>query len=201
MLIQVGARDVRLCVLGVDLERYRVLTPPERRFPGRVGFPVRMEPVKSPEILEGALRLLRGRFGSAVSLWGFGHAAVPSGILDLLDEYHVHPDNGTLADLYDRSAIFAVPSRKEGFGMPAAEAMSSGCAVVSTDNGGIGTFGIDGENCVLVPVESPERLAEAVAQLVEDPVRRIGIANRAPDSVRFLRWTEAGDRLARQLEV
>lgn len=201
MLHEVGVSDVRLCVHGVDIELNRVRTPVEQRAPGRIGFPIRMEPVKSPEVLEAALRLLRARFGTAVSLWGFGHGSAPAAIVDLLDDYHVHPSDSSLAALYDGSAIFAVPSRKEGFGMPAAEAMSSGCAVVSTDNGGISTFGVDGENCLIVPAGSPDALADAVGELVTDPARRIGLAHRAPDSVRFLRWTEAGERLVRRMGV
>lgn len=195
MLHEVGASDVRLCVHGVDVGEYGVTTPQKDRPAGRIGFPVRMEPVKSPEVLERTLVLLRERFGARVSLWGFGHPGASVKICRLLDEFHVNPSNAKLAELYNGSAIFGVSSRKEGFGMPAAEAMASGCAVVSTDNGGIRTFGIDGENCVLVPPESPSALADAIGSLVEDSDRRLEFAHRAPGSVQFLRWSEAGDRL------
>jgi glycosyltransferase involved in cell wall biosynthesis len=201
MLREVGATDVRSCILGVDVGRYAVGTPPEDRPRGRIGFPVRMEPVKSPDVLERTLSLLRERFGSDVSLWGFGHPGASAGIRRLLDEYRVDPSDEELAGLYGSSSIFAIPSRKEGFGIPAAEAMASGCAVVSTDNGGIRTFGVDGDNCVLVPPESPQSLADAIGALVEDPERRLELARRAPDSVRFLGWSEAGERFARGLEI
>lgn len=201
MLLEVGVRTPRLCVHGIDMGGTARSTPPERRPDGRIGFPIRMEGVKSPEVLREAIALLRARFGRSVELWGFGHADVPDGMRSLLDEFHVQPSDERLAELYGGSAIFAIPSRKEGFGMPAAEAMAGGCAVVSTDNGGIRTFGTDGENCVLVPPDSPKALAGAIGDLVADPSRRVELARRAPGSVDFLRWSEAGERLVRGLEA
>ena len=193
MLLRVGARDVRLCLHGIDAPRIGRPSPPGSVV--RIGFPIRMEPVKSPEVLEECLRLLKGRFGERVNLWGFGNHDVPDQFLRLLDEYSSHPSNQELSALYAGSDIFAVPSRKEGFGMPAAEAMIHGCAVVSTDNGGIRTFGEHDRNCLIVPSDSGEVLATAVASLVEDPARRAALSAAAPNSVDFLRWEEAGRRL------
>lgn len=201
MLREVGASDIRSCVHGVDAP---TCGPRPARAPGspvRIGFPVRMEAVKSPEVLEEALRRLKERFGDRVVLWGFGNHDVPDSFLALLDEYHSHPSNRELSELYGRSDIFGVPSRREGFGMPAAEAMAHGCAVASTDNGGIRTFGEHDRNCLIVPPESGAALAEAIASLVEDPARREGLARVAPESVAFLRWGPAGERLARAIEA
>lgn len=201
MLREVGALDIRPCVHGIDSRIVPAKCPRSDGHPIRIGFPVRMEAVKSPAILESTLRLLKNRFGDRVVLWGFGNHAVPQGFLDLLDEYHSAPSNQKLSELYGESDIFGVPSRKEGFGMPAAEAMTHGCAVVSTDNGGIRTFGVHGRNCLIVPPESGPALSEAIASLVEDPVRRAELAMAAPESVEFLRWEHAGDRLLRSIEV
>jgi len=79
--------------------------------------------------------------------------------------------------------------------------MAHGCAVVSTDNGGIRTFGIHGRNCLIVPPESGQALADAIASLVEDPFGRAGLAMVAPESVEHLRWDRAGERLFRALEI
>jgi glycosyltransferase involved in cell wall biosynthesis len=201
MLREVGAPDLRPCAIGVDLENFAMRSPPDSRPAGRIGFPVRMESVKSPEVLMETIALLREKFGRSLEIWGFGPLEVPDGFVSLFDEFHLRPSDERLAALYEGSAIFAIPSRKEGFGLPAAEAMASGCAVVSTDNGGIRTFGVDGENCVLVPPESPRALADAIGELVADPPRRIALARRAAGSVDRLRWSHAGDRFAKGLEL
>lgn len=200
MLGTVGALDRRMCVHGVDMNPPdQAPLEPSRRDSRRVGFPVRVEPVKSPEVLRETCRLLKERHGSEIVLWGFGSSEIPRSLREFLDEYHPEPSDEELYGLYEGSAIFAVPSRKEGFGMPAAEAMAHGCAVVSVDNGGVRTYAREGENCLLVPPDSPIALADAISSLLVDSERRLALAVGAPASVRFLEWSQAGSRFERAL--
>ena len=48
--------------------------------------------------------------------------------------------HGELVDLYHTAQVFVLPSRGEGWGMPAMEAMATGCPVVATDYGGLKEF-------------------------------------------------------------
>ena len=199
MLQELGLPDVRLCVHGIDRSLYRMTVPVQDRSPTMVGCPVRSESVKSPEVLGKALALLRARHGSGIHLWGFGGPRPPEGVVGLLDDYKVHPSHEDLAALHNRSSIFFVPSRKEGFGMPAAEAMSCGCALVSTDNGGVRTFAEHERDCILVPPDDPSALAASVTRLVEDQELRMRLASEAAMSTEFLDWTLAGERLAKEI--
>jgi glycosyltransferase involved in cell wall biosynthesis len=199
MLQELGLPDVRLCVHGIDRSIYRTTTPVEDRAPAMVGCPVRSESVKSPEVLRETLSLLRARHGSGIHLWGFGGPRPPEGIVDLLDDYRAHPSHEELAALHNRSSIFFVPSRKEGFGMPAAEAMSCGSALVSTDNGGVRTFAEHDRDCLLVSPDDPVALADGVTRLVEDQELRMRLARQATISTEFLDWELAGERLAREI--
>lgn len=200
MLHGVGARDVRLCTQGVDIERFasRAVSP---RPPGRIGFPIRTETVKSPEVLEEALRILRSRRGAGIHLWGYGGDSIPEGVEALLDERYVRPSDDLLASLCGTTSIFLLPSRLEGFGMPAAEAMAAGCAVVSADNGGIRTFGRHNENCLIVPPNDPVAIADAACELLDDP-RRLGMLGKsASESVGFLSWSLANVRFHEALAL
>lgn len=199
MLQELGIPDVRPCVHGIDRSTYSLSTPVEDREAAVVGCPVRSESVKSPEVLRQALALLRDRHGSRIHLWGFGGPRPPEGVAELLDTYLVHPSHEALAAQHNRSTVFFVPSRKEGFGMPAAEAMSCGCALASVDNGGVRTFAAHDRDCLLVPADDAAGLAAAVSRLVEDRDLRIRLARQAVASTEFLDWTLAGDRLAREL--
>ncbi|MFV0477973.1 MAG: glycosyltransferase family 4 protein [Parahaliea sp.] len=84
-----------------------------------------------------------------------------------------------LVEHYARATIAVVPSLYEGFGLPAAEAMSCGLPVVSTDGGALPEVIADAG--VLVPAGNTRALAEAIAALLDDPQRRqiLGQAARA----------------------
>ena len=73
---------------------------------------------------------------------------------------------------------FVIPSLDEGFGLAAIEAMSQGIAVVASNVGGLREIVAHGENGILVPPGNPATLACEIQGLLENPARRILIAQR-----------------------
>ena len=80
-------------------------------------------------------------------------------------------DKRQLAALYETSDIFMLPTHHEGFPRVLYEAMIKSMLVVTTPVGGIPELMKDGKNCLLVPVEDPERLALSVESLCQDVER------------------------------
>lgn len=68
--------------------------------------------------------------------------------------------------------VVVVPSRQEGLGLVALEAMSLGRPVVATCVGGLTEVVEGGVTGMLVAPESPEALADAVSTLLKDEPRR-----------------------------
>jgi len=64
------------------------------------------------------------------------------------------------------STALVVPSRFEGLGLVALEAMSCGCPVIASDVGGLKEIIVDGQNGLLVPPEDPDSLAKAIQILL-----------------------------------
>jgi glycosyltransferase involved in cell wall biosynthesis len=75
-------------------------------------------------------------------------------------------DDVTLDALYRGAAALAVPSRSEGFGLPALEAMARGCPVVASDAGALPE--VVGDAGVLVPPGDADALATALDHLLTD---------------------------------
>jgi glycosyltransferase involved in cell wall biosynthesis len=72
--------------------------------------------------------------------------------------------------LYRGAAALALPSRTEGFGLPALEAMARGCPVVASAAGGLPE--VVGDAGLLVPAGDAGALAAALARLLDDDAER-----------------------------
>jgi glycosyltransferase involved in cell wall biosynthesis len=84
----------------------------------------------------------------------------------------------TLVHLYRRAAVVAVPSRYEGFGLPAAEAMACATPVVATRAGALPEVVATGGGGVLVNRDDPEDLAKGLARLLEQTEARAELGAR-----------------------
>jgi glycosyltransferase involved in cell wall biosynthesis len=83
------------------------------------------------------------------------------------------PDD-ELALWYSSAAVFAFPSRYEGFGLPLLEAMACGAPVVSSSASSLPE--VVGDAGVLVDPSDVEGLCSALCQLLEDEPRRQALA-------------------------
>lgn len=82
-----------------------------------------------------------------------------------------------LAKLYRCAEVFLMGSIYEGFGLPMLEAMSCGCAVVSSKAGSLSE--VAGEGAVLVDPRDHVRMAETVSQLLNDAAELSRLKARA----------------------
>jgi glycosyltransferase involved in cell wall biosynthesis len=83
--------------------------------------------------------------------------------------------------------VFAMPSRREGFGITAVEAMMSRIPVVASGAGGIPEIVEHERTGLLVPPDDPKALAEAIVRLLDDPQLRERLVDAAETatSVRY----------------
>ena len=173
----------------VDGSRFAADVPIDAGRRDRVGFPARLEWSKRTADAVAALEILRGTRGARLKAWCFGRytgAALPDWI-----EHHPAPDDVELRRLYNTSAVFLVPSVYEGFGLPGAEAMACGAALVSTRNEGVDAYAVHGESALLCPVHDPPALAAAVARLLDEPALRQRLAATGALTVTRRSWQHA----------
>jgi glycosyltransferase involved in cell wall biosynthesis len=84
-----------------------------------------------------------------------------------------------LVRLYRSASLVVVPSRYEGFGLPAAEAMACGTPVVACRAGALPEVVLTGGGGLLVPRDDPEAMAKAIGGLLDQPEARAELGTRA----------------------
>jgi glycosyltransferase involved in cell wall biosynthesis len=200
------AERVRVIPYGVD--------PPARLGPeetgqvlsrhGLVGVPYvlwigSLEPRKGVGTLVSAMARLRngpgGRTGPAPVLVLAGYPGWQNSALFPAEERaRLGPgfrQIGRVTDaelwaLYSGAALFAFPSRHEGFGLPVLEAMAAGAPVVAADIAAIRE--VAGDAAVLVPPGDAGAWAEAIEALLADAPRRQGMAEQGRRRAEHFSW-------------
>ncbi len=171
---ELGAHEVELIPTGVELppEPAAPSEPPHVLFAGRL----------SRE--KGIEDFLRATAGLPRVILGSGPVAVPEAVA------FVPP--AQVGEYYQRAAVVCVPSRREGVGMTAREAMAYGRPVVATAVGGLPDAIRDGETGILVSPRDPTALRAALERLLADAQlrTRLGAAARA-HAKQELSWSTA----------
>ena len=91
---------------------------------------------------------------------------------------------------YNESEIAVVPSVYEGFGFPAAEAMSCGIPVIASDGGALPE--VVGDAGIVVPARDHEGISRAVNELITDRRRLKQMADKGSERVRkIFTWEKA----------
>lgn len=80
-------------------------------------------------------------------------------------------------EFYCSCHIFASLSISEGFGLPALEAMASGCAVICSNSGGVSDFVVDGKTGLLLSERTVTAVVEAMRLLIFNKEKRNTIAS------------------------
>ena len=159
---ELGAREVRVIPSPIEIPD-SVAEPDE---PPHVLFVGRLSPEK------GIHEFLAATAGTPRVIVGAGPVDVPEAV-----GFVPHADVGRY---YERAAVVCVPSRREGYGFVAHEAMAYGRPVVATRVGGLVDAIEDGVTGVIVDGNDVRALRRAVERLLAHPAERraLGAAAR-----------------------
>ena len=149
---------------------------------GTVG---RLSPVKDHATLLLAVQKLRGS-GRAIELVVVGDGETRSALeaqaraLLIDDGVHFLGMRQDVAQLLPAFDVFVLSSTSEGYSLALVEAAAAALPIVATQVGGNADIVVDGHNGRLVPAQSADALAAAVAELADDTAlrERMGTAGR-----------------------
>jgi colanic acid/amylovoran biosynthesis glycosyltransferase len=163
---ELGARHVRIVVplVAIPDEVREPADPPHVLFAGRL----------SPE--KGILDFLEATEGLPRVIVGDGplRDRVPDAV------GFVPPSE--VGAYYERAAVVCVPSRREGYGLAAREAMAYGRPVVAIAVGGLADAIEDGVTGLLVPPGDPVALRGAIERALGDRALRDRLGSAARDA-------------------
>jgi glycosyltransferase involved in cell wall biosynthesis len=99
-------------------------------------------------------------------------------------------DDDELAALYRGALALVMPSREEGFGLPALEAMASGCAVITSFAPAL--VEITGDAALHV-VPDVDALRDAMRLIASDDALRLMLASRGIERAKHFTWTRCAE--------
>ncbi|HVY81613.1 MAG TPA: glycosyltransferase family 4 protein [Steroidobacteraceae bacterium] len=181
--IGIPASRLRLVPNGIPRDAPRptekVTWPDDRR---RVLFVGRFDRQKGTDVLLAALAELQDfafcyLVGDAV-LGDTSHASLPS---NAQATGWLSPSQ--IEAFYRSADVIVVPSRWEGFGLIAVEAMRAELPVIASRVGGLPEVVVDGETGVLVPPADKDALVHALRDISDEKLAAMGRSGRQ----RFLR--------------
>ena len=195
---RVPTERIRMVANGVDIELFRPAPDAERNANEILCVGRSSDPNKGIENLITSLARLPHHL--RLTLVDDDHPNNPArkrarrlGCADRLD-ITGRIDRDELVRRYQRASLVVVPSRYEGFGLAAVEAMACGTPVVACAAGALTEVVGAADGGVLVPPDNPDALASAIADLMARPEVRTILGKRG--SVRVSE-TYAWPRVAR----
>lgn len=105
-----------------------------------------------------------------------------------------NPDEQDRLRLFSGAGMVVMPSRFEGFGMVAAEALAAGVPVVASRVDSLPEVLDDGRGGRLVPAEDPDALAAAVGELLLDRDLRERLGHEGRRIAQTYRWDRIAER-------
>lgn len=154
-----------------------------------IGLLAHHHPLKGTQQSVTALELIKQKYQQKVNIGAVGEWAEFQQQKPEWMQYFYCLNRQQMADLMKQIDIWVSSSHTEGLGRMSLEAMSASVCVVMSDTGA--EFAVDGENCLIVPKNEPEAIAEAVEKLVLDVSLRKSISSEAHRTAS--KWSDPKD--------
>lgn len=195
---KLGAEDITLVPNAIDHNKYFKINEVSNR-PKRIAMLYHKGKWKGSTDGIRALELVKQQIPDIEAVL-FGYPERTEEIPEWI-EYIQNPSHEELVfNIYNGSAIYVCPSLSEGWGLPVAEAMACGCAVVSTENGGVQDFAIHEETALLSPIKDPKKLANNIIRLLRDEKLRVKLAYAGNEKIKQFNFNRSTDLFEKVLK-
>lgn len=137
-----------------------------------------------------ALTLVKNRYPQ-MKVKFFGKCKKPHELPEWIEYYENPEQEFLIKEIYNKAAVFLCPSWFEGWGLPPMEAMACGCAVVTTDNGGVLDFAINDKTALICEVKNVFEMSESIIRLFGDKSFRIRLSINGNNYIKNFNWEKS----------
>lgn len=185
--------------IGVNTDFYHVINPLNKR--ECIIFPLRKNESKGAIFaLECIKKLLSIKINRKIVAFGdYLPDELPEYVKNKII-YYYHPSNETLLKIYNDGEIFVLPSLVEGMPSPPLEAMSCGCAVIVTDNGGVNEYIEDQINGLMCPIKNSNCLFEKILYLINNEKIKDEIITNALETAKKFTYQKMAEQFFNIIE-
>jgi glycosyltransferase involved in cell wall biosynthesis len=199
---RLGVKEVTVTPNGID---HAIFHPGARQrieMPGRyVLFVGTLEPRKNLNVLLDAWDKLSADFKDTWLVIAGASGEVFRSVNLSPDRERVcfpgYLDDEALAGLYANASLFVLPSREEGFGLPALEAMACGAPVLVSDGGALPE--VVGEAAVIFSLSEPSGLRDALKTCLSDADLRLRLKEQGLERAREFSWPTTAELVWKSL--
>jgi glycosyltransferase involved in cell wall biosynthesis len=164
----------------------------ENRMRDGIGLIFSQHPIKGPEVAAALVRALAEKFPQ-IPRYIFGACRRANAFASC--EYTRYPSIAQAREIYNRTKIWLVTSRDEGFCLPMLEAMACGCAVITSRHTNAADLIQDGVNGFTVPYGDVAGYLNLIERLLVDEPLRQRIVQEGFKTVSRLTWKYAANRM------
>lgn len=182
---------------GLNLQQFHISRAIEERDPKRIGMVYHKLKWKGSKDGIKALTLVRKKFPDLQAVFFSIYSPGPD--VPHWVEFYKNPPQDKISEIYNSCSIFVGSSWYEGWFLPGAEAMACGCAVVSTDCGGIREYALHEKTALLSEPKDPEKIAQNIIRLICDSNLRLFLAESGYKFVQNFTWKKAVDEFEKVL--
>jgi len=178
---------------GINQEQFRLLKPIAER-PKRVVMLYATAECKGSKDGLRALLIARKKHSDLRAVL-FGIPKRPRNLPTWIEYFQNPTQYDLIHNIYNGSSVYLCSSLKEASPLPPAEAMSCGCALVTTDCGGTAEYAAHGTTALFSPPRSPAALAENLVCILEDSGLRIKLAEEGYRCMQGMGWVNSTTKL------
>lgn len=182
----VGNNSCILIPNGIDFQVFGIDVPINKRNPYSISMLYHSAEHKGSKYGIEVLKILKNMYPDLV-VYLFGVPNRPEDLPKWIS-YTQHANQKQLREIYNNTAMFLCPTINEGFGLTGAESMACGCAMVSTDYGGVHEYTTPGEDVILSPAKDVDAMVANFVYLIDNQDERIRLAMNGNKNIKKLDW-------------